>query len=262
MLCRLALLFVCLHACSNPIVEASASGRQGFNYLFYIDFVGALSNPNCQNALRHLQVSARVLVVRGMGVVSWVETNTSPLPLPPTNPMLLCRKAHPSCACWAATLWRRTWVDSTATRPLTASTNHEFETVVAEPVGGVIQGANAAVPTHFNRLYCGVTLPFVLPFSRWSPCDVEASANGSHANSSQTQHCPQHQLRSSLPACICSAAQENGHPAGAAGRALAPPGAAQLYPRQDAGAGRQVCHGTAHGTLHRGLQSGEAPHLP
>lgn len=48
--------------CSNPIVvtkstdSAAASGRQGFNYLFYIDFVGALSNPNCQNALRHLQV--------------------------------------------------------------------------------------------------------------------------------------------------------------------------------------------------------------
>jgi hypothetical protein len=36
--------------------SAAASGRQGFNYLFYIDFVGALSNPNCQNALRHLQV--------------------------------------------------------------------------------------------------------------------------------------------------------------------------------------------------------------
>lgn len=48
----------CPAVCSNPIVEASASGRQGFNYLFYIDFVGALSNPNCQNALRHLQVCA------------------------------------------------------------------------------------------------------------------------------------------------------------------------------------------------------------
>lgn len=58
---------VCPPSCSNPIVEASASGRQGFNYLFYIDFVGALSNPNCQNALRHLQVSVHVLVVRGMG---------------------------------------------------------------------------------------------------------------------------------------------------------------------------------------------------
>lgn len=50
---------------SNPIVEASASGRQGFNYLFYIDFVGALSNPNCQNALRHLQESAPFMRVLG-----------------------------------------------------------------------------------------------------------------------------------------------------------------------------------------------------
>jgi hypothetical protein len=58
----LTLFADCPAACSNPIVEASASGRQGFNYLFYIDFVGALSNPNCQNALRHLQVGAHVLV--------------------------------------------------------------------------------------------------------------------------------------------------------------------------------------------------------
>jgi prephenate dehydratase len=34
----------------------AAAVRQGFNYLFYIDFVGPLSDPNCQNALRHLQV--------------------------------------------------------------------------------------------------------------------------------------------------------------------------------------------------------------
>jgi hypothetical protein len=58
----LTVLSDCVCACSNPIVvtkstdSAAAAGRQGFNYLFYIDFVGALSNPNCQNALRHLQV--------------------------------------------------------------------------------------------------------------------------------------------------------------------------------------------------------------
>jgi hypothetical protein len=59
-LCRLP----CSCFCSNPIVvtksadSAAAPGRQRFNYLFYIDFVGALSDPNCQNALRHLQVGA------------------------------------------------------------------------------------------------------------------------------------------------------------------------------------------------------------
>lgn len=45
--------------CSNPILltnGAERAGRQRFNYLFYIDFVGALSDPVCQNALRHLQV--------------------------------------------------------------------------------------------------------------------------------------------------------------------------------------------------------------
>ena len=48
--------------CSNPLVVTksmdsnAAAVRQGFNYLFYIDFVGPLSDPNCQNALRHLQV--------------------------------------------------------------------------------------------------------------------------------------------------------------------------------------------------------------
>jgi prephenate dehydratase len=35
---------------------AEQTGKQRFNYLFYIDFVGALSDPVCQNALRHLQV--------------------------------------------------------------------------------------------------------------------------------------------------------------------------------------------------------------
>lgn len=43
---------------AKPSSDGSASpGRPSrFNYLFYIDFVGALSDPNCQNALRHLQV--------------------------------------------------------------------------------------------------------------------------------------------------------------------------------------------------------------
>ena len=30
--------------------------EQRFNYIFYVDFVGALSEERCQNALRHLQV--------------------------------------------------------------------------------------------------------------------------------------------------------------------------------------------------------------
>lgn len=61
-----------VHARSNPIVLAKTSvdggapaGRQRFNYLFYIDFVGALSDPVCQNALRHLQESAPFLRVLG-----------------------------------------------------------------------------------------------------------------------------------------------------------------------------------------------------
>jgi hypothetical protein len=29
---------------------------QRFNYLFYVDFVGSLTEVHCQNALRHLQV--------------------------------------------------------------------------------------------------------------------------------------------------------------------------------------------------------------
>lgn len=61
--CLLCVAFdVAVCTCSNPIVvtkstdSTSPLGRQRFNYLFYIDFVGALSDPNCQNALRHLQV--------------------------------------------------------------------------------------------------------------------------------------------------------------------------------------------------------------
>eukprot|EP00878_Enallax_costatus_P036617 GHUV01041139.1.p1 GENE.GHUV01041139.1~~GHUV01041139.1.p1 ORF type:complete len:322 (+),score=92.86 GHUV01041139.1:213-1178(+) len=56
---------------SNPIVltksmdGSQVGGRQRFNYLFYIDFVGALSDPVCQNALRHLQESAPFMRVLG-----------------------------------------------------------------------------------------------------------------------------------------------------------------------------------------------------
>ncbi len=37
---------------------ANGSGTRAFNYLFYIDFSGSLADPQCQNALRHLQASA------------------------------------------------------------------------------------------------------------------------------------------------------------------------------------------------------------
>ncbi|WIA11782.1 hypothetical protein OEZ85_011875 [Tetradesmus obliquus] len=55
---------------TNPIVltkpeGAAQAGKQRFNYLFYIDFVGALSDPVCQNALRHLQESAPFMRVLG-----------------------------------------------------------------------------------------------------------------------------------------------------------------------------------------------------
>lgn len=65
---------------SNPILtlEAPAAtpggtpgdatpggGQQRFNYLFYVDFVGSLAEPRCQNALRHLQESAPFLRVLG-----------------------------------------------------------------------------------------------------------------------------------------------------------------------------------------------------
>lgn len=54
---------------SNPmVVSSSESGEgtiRGFNYLFYIDFVGVLSDPKCQNALRHLQEIAPFMRVLG-----------------------------------------------------------------------------------------------------------------------------------------------------------------------------------------------------
>jgi arogenate/prephenate dehydratase len=70
MLFAAAAAVVTIH--SNPILltkssseGASPAGRQRFNYLFYIDFVGALSDPVCQNALRHLQESAPFMRVLG-----------------------------------------------------------------------------------------------------------------------------------------------------------------------------------------------------
>lgn len=45
--------------------DAEAAGVRSFNYLFYIDFVGSLADPDCQNALRHLQEIAPFLRVLG-----------------------------------------------------------------------------------------------------------------------------------------------------------------------------------------------------
>jgi arogenate/prephenate dehydratase len=45
--------------------DAEGGGVRSFNYLFYIDFVGSLADPDCQNALRHLQEIAPFLRVLG-----------------------------------------------------------------------------------------------------------------------------------------------------------------------------------------------------
>jgi arogenate/prephenate dehydratase len=57
---------------STPLVsmdEESAMGAlrgsDGFNYLFYIDFVGSVGNENCQNALRNLEEFASMVRVLG-----------------------------------------------------------------------------------------------------------------------------------------------------------------------------------------------------
>lgn len=55
---------------SNPLLlsdvgDGNGGGVRGFNYLFYIDFVGSLADPMCQNALRHLQEIAPFLRVLG-----------------------------------------------------------------------------------------------------------------------------------------------------------------------------------------------------
>ena len=38
------------------MVIVDGTGTQRFNYLFYLDFVGKLSEEKVQNAMRHLQV--------------------------------------------------------------------------------------------------------------------------------------------------------------------------------------------------------------
>lgn len=55
---------------SNPLILSDAGngnggGIRGFNYLFYVDFIGSLADPTCQNALRHLQEIAPFLRVLG-----------------------------------------------------------------------------------------------------------------------------------------------------------------------------------------------------
>lgn len=54
---------------ANPLILSDASSGSGaqrsFNYLFYIDFVGSLAEPQAQNALRHLQEIAPFLRVLG-----------------------------------------------------------------------------------------------------------------------------------------------------------------------------------------------------
>lgn len=92
---------LCLSVCSNPIVvtksadSAAAPGRQRFNYLFYIDFVGALSDPNCQNALRHLQVGAAVSTLQTIGQAIEEVKLVHPL-IPQVSPgrVLPCNKFH------------------------------------------------------------------------------------------------------------------------------------------------------------------------
>lgn len=52
----------------DPLISADGGdgdGVRGFNYLFYVDFVGALADPACQNALRHLQEIAPFMRVLG-----------------------------------------------------------------------------------------------------------------------------------------------------------------------------------------------------
>ncbi|GAX74348.1 hypothetical protein CEUSTIGMA_g1797.t1 [Chlamydomonas eustigma] len=50
---------------SNPMVVVDNSGTQRFNYLFYADFIGKLSDEKVQNAMRHLQEIAPYVRVLG-----------------------------------------------------------------------------------------------------------------------------------------------------------------------------------------------------
>jgi len=48
-------LMLLLQERGDASMGPNANGQR-FNYLFYVDFVGTLSDVRCQNALRHLQV--------------------------------------------------------------------------------------------------------------------------------------------------------------------------------------------------------------
>lgn len=50
---------------SNPIVVSKESDSKRLNYLFYVDVLGSLADPNCQKALGHLQEFAPFLRVLG-----------------------------------------------------------------------------------------------------------------------------------------------------------------------------------------------------
>lgn len=53
---------------ANPLILSDSGGngqQRSFNYLFYIDFIGSLADPQAQNALRHLQEIAPFLRVLG-----------------------------------------------------------------------------------------------------------------------------------------------------------------------------------------------------
>lgn len=50
---------------SSPLVSESDENVRGFNYLFYVDFIGSLDDEPCQNALRHLQEFAPFVRVLG-----------------------------------------------------------------------------------------------------------------------------------------------------------------------------------------------------
>lgn len=118
--------------------DSGGNGQQrSFNYLFYIDFIGSLADPQAQNALRHLQArggGGRVLRTCALAVwrlcsqpqdcdSSWPGPGWPPpprwLPLnhvvsahtnaPPAPAAPACRRLPPSCGCWAATPWTRSW---------------------------------------------------------------------------------------------------------------------------------------------------------
>jgi arogenate/prephenate dehydratase len=53
----------------NPLFTSddgsNGEARRGFNYIFYLDFLGSLADPTCQNALRHLEEIAPFLRILG-----------------------------------------------------------------------------------------------------------------------------------------------------------------------------------------------------